>query len=158
MNNKGADQTARMCRLICGFVVRIWQKQVFSWRGSYGFRQKIAEFTVTNFRPYLIRYHVIFASVLTKSSKTVRGQNFANCPGMDKCDYRARTESQPSASLSVDLLRIVQLESSDELTFSTTKDTSSCVSSFLVTHLRVLSRSILFKKLSPSKSKNISIP
>ena len=25
MNNKGADQTARMCRLICAFVVRIWQ-------------------------------------------------------------------------------------------------------------------------------------
>ena len=24
-----------MCRLICVFVVRIWQKQVFSWRGSY---------------------------------------------------------------------------------------------------------------------------
>ena len=22
------------CRWICGFVVRIWQKQVFSWRGS----------------------------------------------------------------------------------------------------------------------------
>ena len=35
MKNKGADQTARMCRLICAFVVRIWQKQVFSWRGSY---------------------------------------------------------------------------------------------------------------------------
>ena len=34
-NNKGADQTARMRRLICTFVVRIWQKQVFSWRGSY---------------------------------------------------------------------------------------------------------------------------
>ena len=28
-----ADQTARMPRLICAFV-RIWQKQVFSWRGS----------------------------------------------------------------------------------------------------------------------------
>ena len=25
-----------MHRLICAFVVRIWQKQVFSWRGSYG--------------------------------------------------------------------------------------------------------------------------
>ena len=33
-DNKGADQTARMRRLICAFVVRIWQKQVFSWRGS----------------------------------------------------------------------------------------------------------------------------
>ena len=35
VNNKGADQTARMHRLICTFVVRIWHKQVFSWRGSY---------------------------------------------------------------------------------------------------------------------------
>ena len=26
-NNKGADQTARMHRLICSFVVRIWQKK-----------------------------------------------------------------------------------------------------------------------------------
>ena len=34
-NNKGADQTAWMRRLICAFVVRIGQKQVFSWRGSY---------------------------------------------------------------------------------------------------------------------------
>ena len=34
-NNKGADQTARMHRLICTFVVRIWHKQVFSWRCSY---------------------------------------------------------------------------------------------------------------------------
>ena len=33
-NNKGADQTARMRRLICTFVVRIWLKQVFSWHGS----------------------------------------------------------------------------------------------------------------------------
>ena len=29
-NNKGADQTALMRRLICAFVVRIWHKQVFS--------------------------------------------------------------------------------------------------------------------------------
>ena len=35
MNNKGADQTARMRRLICAFVVRIWHEQVFSWGGSY---------------------------------------------------------------------------------------------------------------------------
>ena len=33
-NNKGADQTAQMRRLICTFVVRIRQKQVFSWCGS----------------------------------------------------------------------------------------------------------------------------
>ena len=35
VNNKGTDQTARMRRLICAFVVRIMYKQVFSWRGSY---------------------------------------------------------------------------------------------------------------------------
>ena len=29
-NNKGADQTARMCRLISASVVHIWYKQVFS--------------------------------------------------------------------------------------------------------------------------------
>ena len=34
-NNKGADQTARMRRLICAFVVHIWHKQVFSLHGSY---------------------------------------------------------------------------------------------------------------------------
>ena len=37
VNNKGADQTARMRRLICAFVVRIWQKCFFSWCGSYIF-------------------------------------------------------------------------------------------------------------------------
>ena len=30
VNNKGIDQTAQICRLICAFVVRIWHKQVFS--------------------------------------------------------------------------------------------------------------------------------
>ena len=30
VNNKGADHTVRMHRLICAFVVRIWHKQVFS--------------------------------------------------------------------------------------------------------------------------------
>ena len=30
VNNRGADQTARMRRLIFSFVVRIWHKQVFS--------------------------------------------------------------------------------------------------------------------------------
>ena len=33
-NNKDADQTVRMRRLICVFVVRIWYKQVLSWHGS----------------------------------------------------------------------------------------------------------------------------
>ena len=35
MDNKGADQPARTCRLICAFVVRILHKQVFSRRGAY---------------------------------------------------------------------------------------------------------------------------
>ena len=34
-NNKGVDQTAWVRRLICVFVVRIWQKQVFSRLGSF---------------------------------------------------------------------------------------------------------------------------
>ena len=34
MNTKDADQTARIRRLICAFVVRIWHKQVFSRCGS----------------------------------------------------------------------------------------------------------------------------
>ena len=33
--NKGTDQTAQMRRLICAFVVHIWQKQVLSWCGSF---------------------------------------------------------------------------------------------------------------------------
>ena len=32
---KALIQTARMRRLICAFVVRIWHKQVFSWHGSF---------------------------------------------------------------------------------------------------------------------------
>ena len=35
VSNKGADQTVRMRRLICVFVVRIWHKLVFLWCGSY---------------------------------------------------------------------------------------------------------------------------
>ena len=40
MNNKSADQTVQMHRLICAiaFVVRIWHKHVFSWCGPTGFR------------------------------------------------------------------------------------------------------------------------
>ena len=34
IQQQGADQTARMHMLICAFVVYIWHKQVFSWRGS----------------------------------------------------------------------------------------------------------------------------
>ena len=34
-NNKGADQTAQMCRLVCALVVRKQQSQGFSHRGPY---------------------------------------------------------------------------------------------------------------------------
>ena len=32
-NNKGADQTVQMHGLIYAFIVRIWHKLVFLWRG-----------------------------------------------------------------------------------------------------------------------------
>ena len=35
MNNKGADQSARMRRLVCAFVVRKPRRQVFSRRGPF---------------------------------------------------------------------------------------------------------------------------
>ena len=34
-NNKDADQTARMCRLVCAFDVRMQLRQVFSRHGPY---------------------------------------------------------------------------------------------------------------------------
>ena len=34
-NRKGTDQTVWMCRLICAYVVRMWQKSVYSWCGSF---------------------------------------------------------------------------------------------------------------------------
>ena len=40
MHNKGADQTARMHRLICIFVVRIWHKQ---------FSRDVAQITIHHF-------------------------------------------------------------------------------------------------------------
>ena len=33
--SKGADQTTRMCMLVCAFVVRILQSEVFKRRGTY---------------------------------------------------------------------------------------------------------------------------
>ena len=36
VNNKCADQTARMRRLVCAFIVRKQQSQGFSRRGPYG--------------------------------------------------------------------------------------------------------------------------
>ena len=34
LRQQHSEFTVQMRRLICAFVVRIWQKQVFSWRGS----------------------------------------------------------------------------------------------------------------------------
>ena len=45
MNNKGADQTARMRRLICAFVGRIGQTQVFSWWGSNDYQSFTLKWT-----------------------------------------------------------------------------------------------------------------
>ena len=41
-NNKGADQTARMRRLICAFVVRKHQSQGFPHRGT-GYAPKLSD-------------------------------------------------------------------------------------------------------------------
>ena len=43
-NNKGADQTARMHRLICAFVVRIWYKIHFLMAWLIYIRRKYASF------------------------------------------------------------------------------------------------------------------
>ena len=40
MNNKGADQTAQVRRLLCAFVVRKLQSQGFSRRGPYDIEAK----------------------------------------------------------------------------------------------------------------------
>ena len=34
-NNKGTDQTLQTCRLVCAFVVRMQQGQVFSQQGGH---------------------------------------------------------------------------------------------------------------------------
>ena len=35
VNNEGADQTARMHRLVCIFDIRMQQSPIFSWRSPY---------------------------------------------------------------------------------------------------------------------------
>ena len=40
MNNKGADQTAQMRRLICAFIVRIWQNR-FSYDEAHSIMTKL---------------------------------------------------------------------------------------------------------------------
>ena len=47
-------------------------------------------------------------NVSAKFSQTVRGQNLRKLSGDGLSDYRADSKSQPSASLSVDFLRVVQ--------------------------------------------------
>ena len=46
MNNKDADQTARMCRLICATVICIWHTQDFWWHGSTMASVKIQWWTI----------------------------------------------------------------------------------------------------------------
>ena len=43
---KGADQTVQMQRLICAFVVGIYQQQVFSWCGSILFADNYTDLTL----------------------------------------------------------------------------------------------------------------
>ena len=62
-----------MRRLICAFVVRIWHKQVFSWRGSFD------------------NYSIFFLCALTVSHfygivGAVNGRNVADCDGT-ACGY-----------------------------------------------------------------------
>ena len=61
-NNKGADHTARVRRLICAFVVRIWQKQVFSWRGSI-FSSYLALWSDQSGKRKLVAWLVIYVYV-----------------------------------------------------------------------------------------------
>ena len=79
-NNKGTDQTARMRRLICAFVVRIRHKQVFSWRGSNVRRIRINSklcFTVKQ-GPDIYRVHTRQGNVreIKKNSRS------GNCQGI----------------------------------------------------------------------------
>ena len=60
MSNKGADQTARMRRLVCAFVVRKPLRQIFSRRGPrrdktsfWGCRQSETQTSLLNNRDYL---------------------------------------------------------------------------------------------------------
>ena len=68
MNNKGTDQTAWMRRLICAsacaFVVRIWHKQVFSWRGPSSMLSKNTYFDI-NFEWLKHDFAYIFVWQLT---------------------------------------------------------------------------------------------
>ena len=53
MNNKGADQTAQMCRLVCSFGVTN-QRQVFSRQGHKGY---------VNIAKYPRRWKISFAEL-----------------------------------------------------------------------------------------------
>ena len=67
------SQTPRMRRMICAFVVRIWQKQLFSWRGFHSalqivWREKTVYLRVTFPLPTIrhCRKHYSFAFQTTK--------------------------------------------------------------------------------------------
>ena len=56
MNNKGADQTARMCRLICTFVVRIMAKSGFLMTWLIRRTPKCENFYKCNKAPYMFKH------------------------------------------------------------------------------------------------------
>ena len=68
LNNKGADQTARMRRLICAFVVRMQQSPVFSRRDSYDIgtatRQAVASSIPARSHTFVEIDHEIISTVI----------------------------------------------------------------------------------------------
>ena len=86
MNNKGTDQTARMRRLICSFVVRIWHKQVFSWCGSIllgsfiwiGYYCEYNNISIKSFN-YRFQYFSLTRSVWSKPKLCVMWKNYNVC-------------------------------------------------------------------------------
>ena len=64
---KGADQTARMRRLICAFVVRIWHKQIFSTTWLKWFCKdvnRLATFIIRNKSCFNVRFIILMFDLL----------------------------------------------------------------------------------------------
>ena len=53
-NNKGADQTAQMRRLICAFVVHIWHKQILTWLTNFSQFKNLRENIYNNWGTILL--------------------------------------------------------------------------------------------------------
>ena len=78
MNNKGADQTARMRRLICAFVVHIWHRQ--------GFIYDAIELNILSHQSKLHRqlylwaqYQSVWASFSVSHSLSRQGWSWSRC-------------------------------------------------------------------------------